>query len=278
MRRDKLSRLLAGANVAEARQSLACLVVDVDSIAEIWRFFIHTQSWPELPDVAYRIFFCIVHVERAGTMHVVPLRLVFAVAVENLNAVILAIRDVDPTFLVGANVVHDVELSGIGTRFSPRQQQFAVRRIFMHARIAVAVRNINIALGREGYMRAAIKRFAALIGRRLSRNSDRQKNFSIQGAFADRVIAVIGQKNRLLRSDGRAVRPLENAVPPRPQQITIAVEDDHWMFAAGETIDLIFVIHGHGGDFMKGPIVRQLSPAFDHFVTVLTAVAVDRSE
>jgi len=84
--------------------------------AEIWRLFIHTQSRPELPDVANRIFFCIVHVERAGTMHVVPLRLVFAAAVENLNAVIFAIRDVDPAFPVGANIMHDVELSGIGTR------------------------------------------------------------------------------------------------------------------------------------------------------------------
>src|ERR1700730_15764080 len=38
------------------------------------------------------------------------------------------------------------------------------------------------------------------------------------------------------------------------------------MRGAGESIDLLFLIHGHRRHFVKGPPVGQLTPAFDDFV------------
>src|SRR5688572_31985305 len=120
-------------------------------------------------------------------------------------------------------------------------------------------------------MRAAVERLAALIRRRLSRNPNGHEYPAVQCALAHRVVAVVGEKDRVVRPDGRAVRPFEDAVAPGAQKIAVPIEHDDRMFSAREAVNLIFVIHGYGGDFMKRPIVRQLAPTFDHFVTVLTA-------
>lgn len=79
-------------------------------------------------------------------MQVVPLRLVFAVAVEYLDAVVLAVGNIDEAVGVGCNIVDDVELAGIGAGFAPGLQQLAVGRIFVDAGIAVAVRDVNLSL------------------------------------------------------------------------------------------------------------------------------------
>ncbi len=60
-------------------------------------------------------------------MQVVPLGLVFAVAVEHLHAVVLAVGDIDIAVGIARDVVHDVELAGIGARFAPAQHQLSVR-------------------------------------------------------------------------------------------------------------------------------------------------------
>jgi hypothetical protein len=42
-----------------------------------------------------------------------------AVAVEHLHAVVLAVGDIDPAVGIGRDVVHDVELAGIGAGLAP---------------------------------------------------------------------------------------------------------------------------------------------------------------
>jgi hypothetical protein len=41
-----------------------------------------------------------------------------------------------------------------------------------------------------------------------------QQYFAIEGAFADRVVAVIGQEERVVRRHVNAVRALEDALAP----------------------------------------------------------------
>src|SRR5881227_3257167 len=55
-------------------------------------------------------------IQRAGPVQIIPLRLVFAVAVEHLDAVVLAVGDIDEAVGIGCDVVDDVELAGIGAR------------------------------------------------------------------------------------------------------------------------------------------------------------------
>src|SRR5215475_12559247 len=164
---DKLTWLFAGENISQPRQSFALLVIDIYPVAQIRALFVHRHARTKFTDITDRVWPGGVHVERAGLMHVVPLRLLFAVAVEHLHAMILPVGDIDPTFFVSANVVYDVELTRIAPRFAPREKQLSVGRILVHPGVAVAVRNIYFPLRGEGHMRAAIERFAALIGRRL---------------------------------------------------------------------------------------------------------------
>ena len=116
-------------------------------------------------------------------------------------------------------------------------------------------------------MGAAIERFAALIRRGFSRHADGHQHFPIERALAHRVVAVVGEKNRLVGADGGAVRPIENAVAPGAQKVTVAVEDDDRMLAARETVDLIFPIDCDRRDFVKIPVAGQFAPSFNHFVT-----------
>ena len=75
-----------------------------------------------------------------------PLRLEFAVAVKDLHAMIFAIGDVDPTLVVAGDIVDEIELPRIGTRLSPREKQFAVRRILVNAGVGIAVGDVDITL------------------------------------------------------------------------------------------------------------------------------------
>ena len=60
-------------------------------------------------------------------MQIVPLRLVFAVAVEHLHAMVFAVGDIDEAVGIGCDVVYDVELAGIAARLAPACDQFSVR-------------------------------------------------------------------------------------------------------------------------------------------------------
>src|SRR6476646_8483348 len=177
-------------------------------------------------------------------MHIVPLRFIFTVAIENLDSIVFPVSDVYPAVLIRDNIVNNVELSGIRARFAPREQQFSIRRIFMHARVAVSVGDINLSVWRKRHMRAAVEGLAALISRGLARNSDRHKDFSVEGALANRVIAVIGQKDRLIGTYSCAVRPLKNTVAPGAEKITVPIEDDYRMLSSCEAVDLILSVHG----------------------------------
>jgi hypothetical protein len=59
---------------------------------------------------------------------------------------VFPVGDVDPALVVAGNVVDEVELPRIGPRLAPGEQQFAVRRILVNARIGIAVGDVDIAL------------------------------------------------------------------------------------------------------------------------------------
>src|SRR5215467_14198193 len=117
-------------------------------------------------------------------------------------------------------------------------------------------------------MRAAMKRLAAHIGRGLAGNSKSQKHPAGERAFADRVVAVIGQKNRVVRRHVDAVRAFEDAFAPRPQKIAVGIEYDHRVFAAIEAIDIVVLVDPNGGDIgIEGPAFRQFGPVVGDLVT-----------
>ena len=126
MRPEKRGRRGAGVHVAKAGQQLALVVDDADAGAEVRTVAVDRLHRSELADIADRVT-SVVHVEATGPVQIIPLRFVFPVAVEDLDAMVFAVGDIDPTLGVGADVVHDIELSGAGAGLAPRHQQFTVR-------------------------------------------------------------------------------------------------------------------------------------------------------
>ena len=84
------------------------------------RSMLTAMSGPISPMIEARRPGAGLHVEARGAVHVVPLRLVLAVAVEHLDAVVLAVGDIDPAVGVAADVMGDVELAGVGAGLAPR--------------------------------------------------------------------------------------------------------------------------------------------------------------
>ncbi len=210
-------------------------------------------------------------------MHVVPLRLVFAVAVEHLDAVVLAVGDIDPAIRVAAHIVGDVELAGIGAGLAPCHQQLAVGRIFVDARIAVAVGDVDLALRRQCRVGAAVERLAAHIGRGLAGDAEGQQHPALEGAFAHRVVAVIGQKHGVVRGHVDAVRPVKDALAPGAQEVAVAVEHHHRVRAAAEGIDVVVPVDPDRGDVgIPFPAIGQLGPIVDDLVAVAVRPQNDR--
>src|SRR5262245_36308641 len=102
-------------------------------------------------------------------MHIVPLSLVSAVAVEHLAAVVLAVGDVDEAIAVAADVVHQIELPRPAPGLSPGGQQPAVRREAMNPGVAVTVGHVDVAIRGERGVGATMERHSAHERRRLAR-------------------------------------------------------------------------------------------------------------
>ncbi len=114
-----------------------------------------------------------------GRVQIIPLRLVFAVAVEHLHPVVLAVGDIDETVGIGGDVVDDVELTGIGAGLAPGFQPFAVGRVFVDAGVAVTVGDVDLAVRGQRRMGAAMKRFAAHEGGRVVWDADGQQHAAV---------------------------------------------------------------------------------------------------
>src|SRR5207247_268486 len=84
------------------------------------------QGVSELADVERPAVLGPVHEEAARPVEIVPLPLVHAPAVEDLHAVVLAIRDVDEPVAVRYEVVRQVELAGVLARPAPGPEELAV--------------------------------------------------------------------------------------------------------------------------------------------------------
>jgi hypothetical protein len=131
---------------AQPRDAFSPGIHDAQARTEIWDLAIDRHAWTKLADNKIRLP-APAAVQRAWPVKMIPLRLVLAVTVEHLDPVVLAIGDVDPAIGVGDDIVHDVELAGIGAGFAPTLDEFAVRRKFVDAGIAVAVRDVDLAFG-----------------------------------------------------------------------------------------------------------------------------------
>src|SRR5215472_1492674 len=255
MRRQEPSGLSPSRSFAEASDQLAFMVDNADPRPEIWDVTADGGSRSDLADIADRLA-AIGHVEPARPVQVLPLRLVSAVAVEYLDTMVLAIGDVDPAVGVAANVVHDIELALTRAGLSPGHQKLAVRRIFVHARVAVAIRHIDLARWRQRRVSTAVERFSAHEGGGLAGNAEFEQHLAGERDLAHEMAAVVGQEHRIIRRHMDAVRPRVLTFAPRAQKIAVAVEHHHRMVAAVKDVDIVAAVDADPADLFERPAVR----------------------
>jgi hypothetical protein len=270
VRRDELPELETGRPRAEARQQLALGAVDAHARSDIGHVLVDGHAAPDLADVeAPRR--AALQIESRGPVHVGPLRLVPAVGIEHLHAMILAIGDVHPAVRVAADVVRNVELARVGARLAPRGQQRAVRRVLVHARIAVPVGDVQIAARRQRGVRATVKRLAAHVRRWLARDAQGQQHLAVQRAVPHGVIAVVAEPQRVVGRHVHAVGPAKHAFAPRAEKIAVAVEHAHRVRAPVERVHAVVAVDADRRDIgVELEPGRQRCPAVDDFVGVLT--------
>jgi hypothetical protein len=179
VRREKLPRFVAGRrNALEAGDKFAFMRDDADARTEIGPVPVDAHIGSDLADIADRAA-ARRKEQSARPVEIVELRLVTAVAIKDLDAVVLAVGDVDPAVGVAADVVRKVELAGVDARFAPGEERARVRRVFVDPRIPVSVRDIEIVLGRNGGVRAAVKRLPAHIRGGFAGHTQREQHLSI---------------------------------------------------------------------------------------------------
>src|SRR5215212_3971916 len=147
MRGQELAELGPRWRVAKAADQLSLMINDTDPRPEVGDVAANRGGGADLADIEDRLV-SIRHAEATGTMQVLPLRLELTVAVEHLDAVVFAVGDIDPAVGIATDVVDDVELALTGPGRAPGHEQLAVGRVFVDTGIAIAVRHVNLALGR----------------------------------------------------------------------------------------------------------------------------------
>ena len=202
-------------------------------------------------------------------MQVVPLRLVPAVAVEDLDAMVLAVGHVHPAVRVAADVVRDVELAGIGARLAPRQRSVPSGRILVDAGVAVAVGDVEVALratARCACSGGTARRSCTASAPRARRSSAAPCRRACSGERC-------GRRRRSARSCRRApcARRARGGRCPRPTSAGSCRRGRrrHGVRAAVERVDPILRVDADRRDVgVELTAGRQLRPVVDDLVAI----------
>src|SRR5919197_401982 len=185
-----------------------------------------------------------------------------AVGIEYLDAMGLAIGDVDAIVFVDDDVMRTDELARVDARFAPRQDMPAIGGEFVDADITVAVGDVQVCGDtRHRHVGGAVKGFALPFGCRLVGTAQGHQMLAFRGEFLNGVQAIIHAIDGIVGADMDAVRPLaEQLLTERPQEVTVAVEDADRVLTPIEDIHVVLGVHRDASYIDEGPTRRQLLP------------------
>ena len=268
MRRDEVPGVQALRAVANPGHQLSVGIVNAHPRPEAVPLVVSADCRAQLPDVDQPG--CLIYVQSARSCHVHPLVQEVPVRIENLDPVVLPVRQVDPSVAAGADVVGNVELARSVARFAPREQQASIRAVLVNPCVPVAVGHEEIAVARvDGNVRAPVEWVSRHELSRMPAGTQRQQDFAVQCAFAHRVVAVVRTKHRPVRRHRDPVRSWEYALAPGLDEIAVLVEHDHRVLAPVERVHVVVIVTTDRRYFLERETGRQLSPAFLYFVNKL---------
>src|SRR5215471_11140935 len=136
----------------------------------------------------------------------------------------------------------------------------------MDARVAVAVRDVNLTLWRERSMRTAVERFTAHILGGLAGHADLEQHLAVERAFADKMPTVVSQIDRIVRPHMDAMRPRVLPFAPGTQEIAVAVEHHDRVLAPIEGKDIVLAVDADCSNLFERPALRQLRPILNDVI------------
>ena len=142
VRADKLPWSLALVGIPELTQHLAVQIQNRDAMPKPRRIFIRegSRKFANIEDLVAAA----AHVHTAGAIDVVPHGEEFAFGVEDLDAVVFAVGDIDPVLDIRRNIVRDIKLTRRDPRLTPGEEQSAIGRVLVYPRVAVAIGDVDV--------------------------------------------------------------------------------------------------------------------------------------
>ena len=130
----------------------------------------------------------------------------------------------------------------------------------MYARIAVAVRHIDLAIFRLSAVGAAVELAAAHERCAAIRRRDLQQLLAGKAVFRDPVGALVGEPQPIALPHRQAVRPHEIALTPGTEMRARAIEHMHRHFGAREHIDIVVPIDADVANVAVRKYAARLPP------------------
>ena len=193
-----------------------------------------------------------------------PLVEKLAVRVEDLDAIVLAIPDVDPSLCVDRNSVRQVELARAVAFLAPCGEEGTVFRELRDSGIAVTVGNVEVAVGREGDIGGTVERVVAFTA--LSPAAHDHQYTSPGTELEDNMEAAVGDPEIAFGINLQTVRGLEQTLTHRANEAALATDFDNRLCPAMEDVDLLPRTHRDAGRFEEVHAEWQLGPAGDEFI------------
>ncbi len=168
-----------------------------------------------------------------------------------------------------------VKLPGTRAGFTPGLTKPPLGREAMDACIAIAVRDIEVAVGPDGKIGRVVERSGRALngpvidtGRASVRGdaagSKREAQRAVASKGADGVTEVVGAIDGIIGTDENAVRPGEDAVAPGGERVAGAIADhDRMRRAASEKNDLVLRVTRDAHN-LSAWSVRRRRPALIH--------------
>jgi hypothetical protein len=216
--------------------------------------------------------------EVGRALRVGPLAQILAVGTEDLDAIVLAVAHEHTAVGGDGDAVGDEELAGALARRAPRALELAGRRELVHAAVAVAVGDVEIALWADRQIRGPVERSAgprdgagvlavvAGVRRRVHRPEGHEE-LAGRRELAHGVVAVVRAVDHRVRTDRDAVRAIgELALAPGAQKLALGVVDHDRMIAAADQEDAILAVDRHPCHVAVLVSARKLLPALDHAI------------
>lgn len=180
----------------------------------------------------------------------------FSILIEDLDAIVLAVADVDEPFGIDADGVREIELGFAGPLFAPGEFEFPISIGADDAGIAVAVGDEDVAILRKGDVGGLIE--VACVCSFDIAFSEGEERFPGGVEFDDGVVLVVGRPDRALRVAAQAVGGVEEVGAEGADEFPFGCQHEDRCLAAVEDEEVALAVHFDAGDGAEFEVGREL--------------------